>query len=206
MKTRFLHIIVLLLIFAFPSHIFADELPQVSDAPALVSIPSLPSILTFGTPKPPDILGDVEVSAPDFDFWKEKSLSWPVHGKITSGYGPRIDGERVRMHQGVDIPVPNGTPVQAVAAGIVEEARTYTGYGHTVIIDHGDGVKTLYAHCSSLAVEKNEQVEIGQVVAYVGSTGRSTSPHLHFGVMIDEVFQNPVVYLKDAPQQFVNRP
>ena len=205
MRARFLiYLIVLLPIFASP--LYADELSQVPPVPVLSSNPSLPSLEMFGTPTPPCLLEDATVDAPDIDFWKEKSLFWPVLGKISSGFGPRSDGEQTRIHNGVDIPVPNGTPVQAVASGVVLEARTYTGYGYTVIIDHKDGIKTLYAHCSSLAVSKNEEVESGQVIAYVGSTGRATSPHLHLGVMIYDNFRDPMVYLKDAPQQFVKKP
>jgi len=160
----------------------------------------------FGTPKPPDILEGAKVDAPDFDFWKEKSLSWPVHGKITSTYGLRGDGALTRMHNGVDIPVPYGTPIQAAAAGVIVEARAYTGYGNTVIIDHENGMKTLYAHCSDLAVKQGERVENGQVIAYAGNTGRATSPHVHFEVMLYGVLRNPVVYLKERPPQFVNKP
>jgi len=129
------------------------------------------------------------------------SLAWPVRGRITSGYGPRGN----RMHQGVDIPVPNGTPVQAAAAGVVAEARTYRGYGHTVIIDHENGAKTLYAHCSNLLVKKWERVESGQVIAYAGSTGRATTSHVHFEVIINGAHHNPAAYLRE-PVQLANKP
>jgi murein DD-endopeptidase MepM/ murein hydrolase activator NlpD len=96
--------------------------------------------------------------------------------------------------------------VQVAAAGVVAEARTFTGYGHTVIIDHENGIKTLYAHCSSLAVQKGEIVEIGQVIAYVGKTGRATSPHLHFAVMLKGVFMDPIAFLMERPRQFASKP
>jgi len=149
---------------------------------------------------------DVKVHAPDFDFWKEKSLFWPVRGKITSGFGLRGEGVHVRVHKGVDIPVPNGTPIQAAAAGVVVEARWFTGYGNTVIIDHENGLQTLYAHCSDLAAKKGEQVESGQVIAYVGNTGRASTHHVHFGVIIEGTFRDPVTYLKEEPQQLARRP
>lgn len=133
-------------------------------------------------------------------------LAWPVRGKISSGFGPRGSGTRVRMHQGVDIPVPSGTPVQAAKAGTVLEARVYNGYGNTVILDHGDGVQTLYAHCSELAVKEGDAVQLGQVIAYAGDTGRATTSHVHFGVMLSGTFRDPAGLLKSKPDQFVRRP
>jgi len=192
-----------LLIFNLASRGLADELPQV---PALASIPFIPSIVAFGTPKPPDIKEDVKAHMPDFEFWKEKSLSWPVHGKISSFYGPRDNGVITRLHAGVDIPIPIGTPIQAAADGVVTEARVFTGYGITVIIDHENGIKTLYAHCSELAVQGNERVERGQVIAYAGNTGRATTSHVHFGVMVGGEFRDPVPYLKERPRQLANKP
>ena len=210
MKAYFgIYLIVLSLIFIPPFKTFANELPlhlQISAVPTLISTPSLPSIEVFGTPKPPSAFENTEANMPDIEFWQEKSLSWPVLGKISSGYGFRADGALERMHNGIDIPVPNGTPIQAAANGVVTEARTYTGYGYTVIIDHKNGTKTLYAHCSNLVAKQGEQVESGQVIAYAGSTGRATSPHVHFGVMVKGAFQDPVLYLKEKPQQFVKRP
>jgi murein DD-endopeptidase MepM/ murein hydrolase activator NlpD len=196
-------LIVLLLILALPSNVSADELPQAPATPAMVSAPSLPPVQAFGTPNPPGI--SAIMYAPDIDFWLEKTLSWPVYGNITSGYGPRSNGESERMHNGIDIPVPNGTPVQAAATGIVAEARMYRGYGYTVIIDHVDKTQTLYAHCSDLAVKKGDRVLRGQVIAYAGDTGRASTSHVHFGVMVGGAFKNPVTYLKDKPQQFASK-
>jgi murein DD-endopeptidase MepM/ murein hydrolase activator NlpD len=110
------------------------------------------------------------------------------------------------MHNGVDIHVPHGTPVRATSAGVVSESRTYNGYGETIIIDHGEGTETLYAHCSELLVKQGERVEQGQVIAYAGNTGRSTTSHLHFGVMVEGTFQNPVAFLKDRSQRFAQKP
>jgi murein DD-endopeptidase MepM/ murein hydrolase activator NlpD len=134
------------------------------------------------------------------------ALVWPVRGKVSSGYGLRGTGLRKRMHQGIDIPVPMGTPIQAASAGTVAEARVYNGYGQTVILDHGKGMRTLYAHCSELAVKRGERVEQGQVIAYAGSTGRATTSHLHFGVMMEGAFQDPRALLKDKPQQLAQKP
>jgi murein DD-endopeptidase MepM/ murein hydrolase activator NlpD len=140
------------------------------------------------------------------DPQKYAALTWPVRGKVSSGYGLRGTGLRKRMHNGIDIPVPQGTPIQAALAGVVAEAREYNGYGQTVILDHGNGTKTLYAHCSGFAVKQGEQVEQGQVIAYAGNTGRATTSHLHFGVMIEGSFQDPRALLKDKPQQLAQKP
>jgi murein DD-endopeptidase MepM/ murein hydrolase activator NlpD len=110
------------------------------------------------------------------------------------------------MHEGIDIPVPRGTPVQAALAGMVSEARMYNGYGRTVIIEHGNGLRTLYAHCSKLAVKRGEQVETGQVIAYTGNTGRSTASHLHFGVIVSGVYRDPVTLLEPEPLKLVSKP
>jgi murein DD-endopeptidase MepM/ murein hydrolase activator NlpD len=106
----------------------------------------------------------------------------PVQGNITSGIGWRhdpIDGA-IRHHSGVDIAVPSGTPVKAIAAGTVAFSAVRGGYGNLVVIDHGDGTRSLYGHNSQLAVRVGDEVAAGQVVALSGSTGRSTGPHLHF--------------------------
>jgi murein DD-endopeptidase MepM/ murein hydrolase activator NlpD len=106
----------------------------------------------------------------------------PVTGVVTSRVGWRhdpIDGS-MRHHNGVDIAIPTGTSVKAVAAGRVMESGWHGGYGNLVTIDHGDGTFSMYGHNSQLAVRAGDMVEAGQVVALSGSTGRSTGPHLHF--------------------------
>ncbi|MDW8027692.1 MAG: peptidoglycan DD-metalloendopeptidase family protein [Armatimonadota bacterium] len=108
----------------------------------------------------------------------------PVDGKIVSGFGYRFHPifRRVKFHYGIDISAPYGTPIRAVADGVVIFSGWRRAYGNTVIIDHGDGLATLYAHCSRLLVNEGEVVKQGQVIALVGSTGLSTGPHLHFEV------------------------
>jgi len=108
----------------------------------------------------------------------------PVSGPVVSGFGYRIHPIfRVRkMHTGVDISAPQGTPIRAAAGGVVVHSDRWGGYGKCVIIDHGGGVATLYAHCSSLAAFAGQEVRQGQIIGYVGSTGLSTGPHLHFEV------------------------
>jgi len=106
----------------------------------------------------------------------------PVKGVVTSKVGWRhdpIDGA-VRHHNGVDIAVPTGTRVKAIAAGRVTESAPHGGYGNLVTIDHGNGMISMYGHNSQLEVRVGDQVEAGQTIALSGSTGRSTGPHLHF--------------------------
>ncbi len=116
---------------------------------------------------------------------------WPVSGPVTSGFGERWG----RMHEGIDIAVPEGTPVVAAAAGTVIEAGWGGGYGNLVVIDHGNGLATAYAHNSSIAVAAGSQVSQGQVVAASGNTGSSTGPHVHFEVRVNGSAVDPLGYL-----------
>jgi murein DD-endopeptidase MepM/ murein hydrolase activator NlpD len=111
-------------------------------------------------------------------------LTSPVNGKVTSGYGYRTHPifHVRKMHTGVDIAAPYGTAIHAAAGGVVVHAARWGGYGNCVIVDHGGGLATLYAHCSSLAVNVGDSVRQGQTIGYVGSTGLSIGPHLHFEV------------------------
>jgi len=109
---------------------------------------------------------------------------YPVNGPITSYYGYRVHPIRgtTRLHTGLDFGVGYGVPILAADNGVVIHSGWYGGYGNTVIVDHGGGYTTLYAHASSLAVRSGQTVKQGQVVSRVGSTGMSTGPHLHFEV------------------------
>ncbi|NLJ34179.1 MAG: M23 family metallopeptidase [Firmicutes bacterium] len=121
------------------------------------------------------------------------SLSWPLsRGSISSRYGMR----RGRMHSGVDIAAPTGSPITAADSGVVTLAQWYGSYGRTVIIDHGNGVSTLYGHCSEILVRVGNKVSKGQLIARVGSTGRSTGPHLHFEVRENGRTRDPMGYFK----------
>lgn len=104
------------------------------------------------------------------------TLQWPISGSVSSLFGPRGG----RMHQGIDIPAPSMTPIAAAAAGIVRQAGHVTGYGLTITLDHPDGTATLYAHQAKLGATVGAAVAAGQVIGYVGSTGSSTTDHLHF--------------------------
>ncbi|PUU92921.1 MAG: peptidase M23 [Halanaerobium sp.] len=125
------------------------------------------------------------------------SLIWPVNGRITSNFGWRNHPiKKTRLfHNGLDIAVPSGTPVKAAAAGEVVHSGWMNGFGYTVIVDHGRGVETLYAHNSKVSVAKGSMVNKGQQVALSGNTGLSTGPHLHFGVLQNEKPLNPKNYL-----------
>jgi murein DD-endopeptidase MepM/ murein hydrolase activator NlpD len=99
------------------------------------------------------------------------------------------------MHNGIDIGAPTGQSIKAAAGGYVYFAGTMNGYGNTVLIDHGGGMTTLYAHMSSIGVSKGTAVSKGQSVGAVGSTGNSTGPHLHFEVRIGGSPRDPMGYL-----------
>lgn len=121
----------------------------------------------------------------------------PVSASVTSVFGYRlhpIHGD-VRFHYGTDFSVYSGDPIAAFASGTVIAAQEFSGYGQTVIIDHGNGITTLYAHCSRLDVAFGDTVEKGQTIALVGSTGNVTGPHLHFELQKDGEYLNPEFYL-----------
>lgn len=124
-------------------------------------------------------------------------LRRPVGGPITSGFGARthpIHGD-VRFHKGVDISARSGDPIHASADGIVMEAGWQGGYGNAVLIDHGNGLATFYAHNSRNAATIGQRVRTGEVIAQVGSTGASTGPHLHFEVRVNGQAVDPAPYL-----------
>jgi murein DD-endopeptidase MepM/ murein hydrolase activator NlpD len=127
-------------------------------------------------------------------------MKWPVPGysRISSPYGNRVHPilKTKRFHAGIDIPAPTGTNIIAASAGRVAFAGTQGGYGRTVIIDHGGGIMTLYAHNSQLLVSEGDQVTQGKVIAKAGSTGMSTGPHLHFEVRKNGKYVDPMPWLK----------
>lgn len=125
------------------------------------------------------------------------AMIWPVNGVVTSPYGYRthpIFGTTI-YHSGIDIGVDYGTPVHAADGGVVVEAGWISGYGYAVIIDHGNGLSTLYGHNQELAVSEGQSVSQGQVIAYAGSTGNSTGPHVHFEVRANGDPVDPSAYL-----------
>ena len=118
---------------------------------------------------------------------------WPAAGYVSSPYGLRFDG--TEFHQGIDIAAEMGTPIVATADGVVTAAGWNGGYGNMVDVDHGGGIVTRYGHASALAVTVGQQVRRGEVIAYVGSTGHSTGPHVHYEVRVDGQPVNPAGYL-----------
>jgi murein DD-endopeptidase MepM/ murein hydrolase activator NlpD len=118
-------------------------------------------------------------------------LIWPVDGVLTSGFGMRWG----RMHEGIDISVPEGTPIRAAASGSVILAAYSGGYGNYTCIDHGGGLSTCYGHQSGFAVSAGEGVVQGETIGYSGNTGSSTGPHLHFEVRVNGVAVDPLGYL-----------
>jgi len=118
-------------------------------------------------------------------------LIWPCDGVVVSGFGMRWG----RMHEGIDIGCAYGTPNRAAASGTVIYAGWLGGYGNLVVVDHGNGLSTAYAHASSILVSVGQSVSQGQTVSLVGSTGHSTGPHLHFEVRVNGVAVDPLPYL-----------
>jgi murein DD-endopeptidase MepM/ murein hydrolase activator NlpD len=126
------------------------------------------------------------------------NMSWPSSAPLTSDYGWRIHPVLgySRFHTGIDIGAGYGSPIKATDSGTVIYSGWCGGYGNTVMIDHGRGVSTLYAHCSSIYVSNGQGVSKGHTVAAVGSTGMSTGPHLHFEVRVNGVPVSPWGYLR----------
>ena len=122
------------------------------------------------------------------------SLIKPINGTISSRFGAR-SSIRSSVHTGLDIAASKGTPIKAAAGGTVIYSGWKGSLGKLVVIDHGNGVETYYAHCNSLVAAKGETVSQGQVIAYVGSTGNSTGPHLHLEIRVNGVAKNPQNYL-----------
>lgn len=124
---------------------------------------------------------------------------WPAEGEVVSGFGPRkhpIAGV-VRQHNGIDIDAPYGAGVRAAANGAVLKAGPMGGYGLAVVIDHGDGLSTLYAHMSEVSVSAGRVVSQGEVIGKVGSTGYSTGPHLHFEVRVNGEPRDPLLWFPE---------
>jgi murein DD-endopeptidase MepM/ murein hydrolase activator NlpD len=123
---------------------------------------------------------------------------WPVIGRITGNFGERLDpfsGEGA-FHTGVDISAEYGEGVRAAADGVVVEAAVHSGYGRLVVVDHGFGVTTWYGHLSSYTVPPGIHVKRGDVIGYVGVSGRTTGPHVHYEVRINDAPVNPMRYLR----------
>jgi murein DD-endopeptidase MepM/ murein hydrolase activator NlpD len=126
---------------------------------------------------------------------------WPVNGRLESGFGGRrnpFGGSSFEFHSGQDIDAPFGEPVIAGASGKVTFAGWQNGYGQLVVIDHGGGLTTRYGHLSHIDVVEGQSVSRAEFLGRVGSTGRSTGPHLHYEVRINDEPVNPLQYLLDS--------
>ena len=128
----------------------------------------------------------------------------PLEGAaLTSSFGMRthpVLGGR-RQHHGIDLAAPSGTPVYATADGIVSRADWYSSYGLYISLEHGAAMQTRYAHLSRLAVAAGDSVRKGDLIGYVGSTGRSTGPHLHYEVRVEGLAVNPIPYMVESEAQ-----
>ena len=130
-------------------------------------------------------------SAPAPQESADDGLLWPVSGTINSSFGPR----GASFHDGIDIAAPEGTPIHAIERGEVVYSDQLRGYGNIVIIRHAAGMVSVYAHNQLNLVRESQQVERGEVIATVGSTGRVTGPHLHFEIRKNNAAQDPLRYL-----------
>jgi murein DD-endopeptidase MepM/ murein hydrolase activator NlpD len=120
--------------------------------------------------------------------------SWPVLGWLSSSYGPRKDPftGQPDFHPGLDISAGQGTPVKATADGTVESAAYNGNYGNSIVITHGFGIATRFGHLSQYAVRAGQKVKRGEIIGYVGATGRATSPHLHYEILLNGQPSNPL--------------
>ncbi len=128
----------------------------------------------------------------------------PVRGMISYGYGWRRDpftGQRA-FHKGIDVVAPRGTPVMSPAAGVVTKASRAGSYGNVVFITHGNGLTTRFAHLDGFAVKVGEQVQRGDVIGYLGNTGRSLGAHLHYEILVNNTKVNPTQYILDDHAAF----
>ncbi|QSX73467.1 M23 family metallopeptidase [Lysobacter arenosi] len=172
------------------------------DSPAASHVPAaLPGAATMviALPRPEPVALSHQHT---FEFKSAKPGIYPMRLpldaiRVTSGFGRRTDPFRRRaaFHNGIDFAAPPGTSVHATADGIVARATYSKDYGNLVLIDHGDGCSTLYAHNERLLVRTGEPILAGQPIALVGSSGRSTGPHLHFEVRQDGVRVDPQEYV-----------
>jgi murein DD-endopeptidase MepM/ murein hydrolase activator NlpD len=147
----------------------------------------------------PDFTGDWTALA-------DAPSMWPIEGRVGSSFGERedpINGEGA-FHSGLDLDAPYGTPVRASADGKVLDATTRAGYGREIVLNHGHDVETIYGHLSAIAVMPGQRVTRGQVIGYVGQSGRATGPHLHYEVRVHNVPVNPHKYLRVTYGQVAN--
>ncbi|MCC5464730.1 M23 family metallopeptidase [Pelosinus baikalensis] len=140
---------------------------------------------------------EIEKMARDTDQLATKPSIWPTSGEVTSGFGWRNSpmGGGSELHPGMDIANSMGAPVVVAADGVVVQSGAAGGYGNMVQIDHGNGISTIYGHNSRIIVSVGQSVRKGQVISYVGSTGKSTGPHLHYEVRVNGNAVDPIGFM-----------
>jgi len=169
-------------------------------APSQVATPAAPPENTIGILR--DLLGTLESGLNSVKSRVENQqalvranpTSWPVLGWLSSSYGPRKDPftGQPDFHPGLDISAGQGTPVKATADGTVESAAYNGNYGNSIVITHGFGIATRFGHLSQYAVRAGQKVKRGEIIGYVGATGRATSPHLHYEILLNGQPSNPL--------------
>jgi murein DD-endopeptidase MepM/ murein hydrolase activator NlpD len=145
------------------------------------------------------------------EFYRDQTLVlastpsiWPVRGYLSAGFGNRKDpftGQR-DFHSGIDISTPIGTRIFAPADGVVLSATVQGAYGNSIVVDHGYGVVTRYGHLDAYAIRPGQRVRRGDLIGFVGNTGRSTGPHLHYEVWVRDQAQNPIHFILDEYRTF----
>lgn len=180
-----------------------------NDVPPLKFVPAQPAA---SGKKPRLLQGEIQKMRGDFDEYlagvatkKEKDpgdvlIQQPAYGRLSSKYGHRKLSfeKRARLHAGIDLAAPKGTAVMAAGEGVVTYVGWRGAYGRTVEIDHGEGLTTRYAHMDKYIVKNGQQVFAGTPIGVVGNTGRSTGPHLHFEMRIDNKPIDPLLFVKWA--------
>ena len=155
-------------------------------------LPGIDSLKTVNTKKDAKSSGSIKIASRGLSVSSFKCI-WPVKGHVTSGFGPR-DGE---FHKGIDICAPTGTNIFAAMDGkVLSSGWNDGGYGNLIIIQHSNGIKTVYGHCSKLSVSAGQNVSLGQKIGEVGMTGDATAPHCHFEIRISDNPVNPLEYIQ----------
>ena len=167
------------------------RLPR-TQAPRTSGLNGIPRSFFPGRPSP-----EPAPAIPEAARFSGSKMIWPVNGAVSSGFGKR--GRR-SLHSGIDIPMPKGTYIRAARDGVVKlvasaKSRSFRGYGNVVIVDHGGGIATLYAHCLNIEVRQGQRVRQGETLATVGRTGRATTSHVHFEVRVNGKPVDPIPFL-----------
>jgi len=181
---------------AVPEEIKAQQVSYSIDQLSILKNTAMSGVAGAGISASYGHFGTLNMS--DWERLASAPSLWPVEGIVTGSFGERIDpfnGEGA-FHTGVDISTPFGTPIIAPADGTVRAVSFINGYGRTVIVDHGYGITTLYGHMSGYGTSEGARVHRGDVIGFVGSSGRSTGSHLHYEVRIHDTPVNPHKYLR----------